>query len=137
MFNAKAKGSTCWICDECWFNDRKQLVEHIEGKGQGGKAHLKFRRWWVAAGQMEPEDWLDYLKEKNEKEKTAKVALQSDLVALETPSLPIYDEQDVAGATIYDACYMPGPPQMFDDNYVQHQLASDYYTRDLFWQFYQ
>ena len=72
MLKAKLKfGVKCWICDDRWFNDRKQLVDHIEGSGQGGKAHLKFRRRWMEAGQMGPVDWLEFLKQEKEKpEKT-------------------------------------------------------------------
>ena len=71
MLKAKPKGpkfgAKCWMCDDRWFNDRKQLVNHIEGSGQGSKAHLKYRRRWVEAGQMERDDWLDFLKEQKEK----------------------------------------------------------------------
>ena len=100
MENGKPKfRALCWMCDDRWFNDRKQLVDHIEGSGRGGKAHMKYRRRWVAAGQMERDDWLEFFKKEDEKEKektdhTMNVALQSDFGAVET-------------------CYMPGPPQMF------------------------
>ena len=33
----------CWICGDRPFNARHQLVDHIEGAGGGGKAHLKMQ----------------------------------------------------------------------------------------------
>ena len=63
MFNAKAKGATCWIRDGRWFNDHKQLVEHIQGSGHGSKKHLKYRRRWEEAGKPHRDDWLQILKE--------------------------------------------------------------------------
>ena len=89
---------------------------------------------------MERDDWLEFLKEQKDKEKndesnapsttaassTIDVAHQSGFNPLQTPSWPKQDEQDVVGATVSDACYMPGLPQMFDDDYVQQQLPSDY-----------
>ena len=57
----------CWICGDRPFNAHHQLVDHIEGKGDGGKDHLKWRRRWLEEGQPMREDWLEIL----EKAKTA------------------------------------------------------------------
>ena len=68
--NAKPKkGVKCWICNDRWLNDHKQLVDHIEGAGEGSKSHLKYRRRWMEEGQPQRADWLQFLKEEN-KEKT-------------------------------------------------------------------
>ena len=53
----------CWICGDRPFNARHQLVDHIEGAGRGGKAHLKMRKRWIEAGQPMREDWLEILEE--------------------------------------------------------------------------
>ena len=53
----------CWICGDRPFNARHQLVDHIEGAGGGGKAHLKMRKRWIEAGQPMREDWLEILED--------------------------------------------------------------------------
>ena len=53
----------CWICGDRPFNARHQLVDHIEGAGGGGKAHLKMRKRWIDAGQPMREDWLEILED--------------------------------------------------------------------------
>ena len=105
-------GCKCWMCDDRWFNNRKQLVDHIEGSGQGGKAHMKYRRRWVAAGQMCPLDWADFLKQEKEKEEQTGYNASCTVAAPSTMSVALQSDFDAV-----ETCYMPGPPQVFYENY--------------------
>ena len=58
-----ARRYLCWICGNRPFNARKQLVDHIEGAGGGGKSHLKIRKRWIEKGQPMREDWLAILEQ--------------------------------------------------------------------------
>ena len=99
---------------------------------------------------MEHDDWLEFLKEEKNRERTddnapstaaassaINIELQSGFNPLQTPSWPTQDEEEAAEATTSDTCYMPGLPQVYDDDYVQQQLACDYYTWDPSIQYYQ
>ena len=53
----------CWICGDRPFNARHQLVDHIVGAGEGGKAHMNMRNVWDEADRPNYDDWFQFLKE--------------------------------------------------------------------------
>ena len=57
----------CWICKDREFNARHQLIDHILGKGNGGKDHMKMRKKWIAQGQPGCKIWLEMQPANDEK----------------------------------------------------------------------